>query len=759
MSHFLSQWIVKHPWLLIAISLIIVLVAATGAKNLWVTIDYKSYFGKDNERVLIQNALEADFMRDTNVIFLVSPRQGTIFDRGVVEAIYELTEDSWKMPLAMRVDSITNYWHSWAEDDTVVIEPLLDEPHNLSDEQFAKATDILRQEETAVDILFDQNAEMAVVRVNVELSENAIDEEPVVAAYAYDLLQKYKQRYPGIRFFVSGTVIGDHSFAEAVFRDAQFLTPLSYGLMVILLVFFLRSLSAMLLTLSVVTLSVVFAMGVYGWIDGMLNPIIAVSPYLILTIAVANSVHIFTSYFQGINSGLEQRHAMQESLRINFQPVFLTCLTTAIGFLCLNFSESPAFRSLGNVVAIGVMAAFFLAIFTLPSFIILLPSRVKKAPIRFSIAMTWLADGVIKWHRALLLISGTVAILLMAGFPKNELNDVFAHYFDETFQFRQANDFANARIPGFHRIDFKISAGEPDGISNPAYLKKLEEFAQWFENQQDVGKVTVVTDIIKRLNMNVHQDQPAYYKIPDSREEVAQYILMYEMSLPFGRDLGNIMSMDKSATKLTASIKQTSSEHILELTHAAERWLEENTPSPMHAKGSSIDVMFSYIARDNIHSMLYGLFVALVLISLILIFAFKDFKLGLMSLVPNILPVVATFGVWGYINGQIGLSAAAVGCLALGIVVDDTVHFLSKYLRARREKNMVAADAIRYAFNTVGAALLITSVIFVIGFGTLAFSHSLTTSQLGSLTAITITLAWLADFLLLPALLLLISKK
>jgi len=200
MSNFLSQWTIKHPWLLIAISLIIVLVAATGAKNLWVTIDYKSYFGKDNERVLIQNALEAEFMRDTNVIFLVSPRQGTIFDRGVVEAIYELTEESWKMPLAMRVDSITNYWHSRAEDDTVIIEPLLDKPRNLSDEQLTKAAKILKQEETAVDILFDQNAELAVVRVNVELSENAIDEEPVVAAYAYDLLQKYQQRYPEIRF-------------------------------------------------------------------------------------------------------------------------------------------------------------------------------------------------------------------------------------------------------------------------------------------------------------------------------------------------------------------------------------------------------------------------------------------------------------------------------------------------------------------------------------------------------------------------------
>ena len=169
--------------------------------------------------------------------------------------------------------------------------------------------------------------------------------------------------------------------------------------------------------------------------------------------------------------------------------------------------------------------------------------------------------------------------------------------------------------------------------------------------------------------------------------------------------------------------------------------------------------MFAHISQRNINSMLLGTTIAIFVISLVLIFAMRSVKHGLISLVPNLIPAIMGFGVWGIFVGQIGMGLAVVTGMTLGIVVDDTVHFMSKYLRARREKNLSAEDAVRYAFTTVGTALFVTTVILVAGFGILAQSAFDFNSAMGKLTMITITFALIADFFLLPTLLMKIEKS
>jgi predicted RND superfamily exporter protein len=179
----------------------------------------------------------------------------------------------------------------------------------------------------------------------------------------------------------------------------------------------------------------------------------------------------------------------------------------------------------------------------------------------------------------------------------------------------------------------------------------------------------------------------------------------------------------------------------------------------MQAHGASPAIMFSHIGARNIRSMLTGTTLALVLISLILMFALRSLRIGLISLIPNLVPAGMAFGLWGLLVGQVGLALSVVAGMTLGIVVDDTVHFLSKYLRARREEGMPAADAVRYAFHTVGTALWTTSAVLMAGFLVLTHSPFEINSAMGLLTAITIGLALLADFLLLPTLLMTLDKK
>ena len=295
-------------------------------------------------------------------------------------------------------------------------------------------------------------------------------------------------------------------------------------------------------------------------------------------------------------------------------------------------------------------------------------------------------------------------------------------------------------------------SGEEGGINDPKYLQNVEDFANWFREQPEVRHVYSITDIIKRLNQNMHGDDPTFYKIPEKRNLAAQYLLLYEMNLPFGLDLNNRINVDKSSSRMTVSTPNIGTAGVLSLERRGRAWLAEHSPA-MSTYGSGLSIIFSYISERNVRSMLKGSVIALILISLIMIIALRDLKLGLLSLLPNLTPAFMAFGVWGLVVGQVGLAVSVMIAMTLGIVVDDTVHFLSKYQRARREHGMNAEDSVRYAFTTVGSAIWVTTLALVGGFTVLAFSGFQINSHMGAMTTLTIVFALILDFFFLPTLL------
>ena len=267
------------------------------------------------------------------------------------------------------------------------------------------------------------------------------------------------------------------------------------------------------------------------------------------------------------------------------------------------------------------------------------------------------------------------------------------------------------------------------------------------------------TDIIKRLNKNMHGDNANWYKIPEARELSAQYLLLYELSLPFGLDLNNRINIDKSATRVTVTLDEITTAQLRRFLTEAESWLQKNAPEAMHTKPTSASVMFAYISQRNIESMLRGNAIAIVLIAMIMALALRSAGMGVLSLLPNAVPIVMTFGLWAILVGQVGMALATVTATALGVIVDDSVHLLTKYLRGRREKGFTVEEAIRYAFHIVGLAFLTTTMILTAGFAVLALSNFKINAEMGLLTAMAIALALIFDFLFLPALLMLGRKK
>ncbi|MCW8955631.1 MAG: MMPL family transporter, partial [Gammaproteobacteria bacterium] len=454
--------------------------------------------------------------------------------------------------------------------------------------------------------------------------------------------------------------------------------------------------------------------------------------------------------------GTSKHDAITESMRVNFLPIFLTSLTTMLGFLSLNSSDAPPFRDLGNISAFGVVIAFLLTVSFLPAIMYMLPIKAKHFVIGTR-SMYLLGDWVVSKRNSLLWIMSIMVVILLALIPKNELNDVFVNYFDETVDFRRDTDFTTEHLTGTYNIGYSLDSGEQNGVSDPNFLTKISAFTAWYRNQPEVKHVSSITDTFKRLNKNMHWDDDNWYKLPESRELAAQYLLLYELSLPYGLDLNNQIDIAKQATRVNVSLDTVSSNQILNLERRAKNWLEQNAPE-LVTDGASPSIMFSHIGRRNIDSMLTGTTIALLLISGILIFALRSVKYGLISLIPNLFPAGCAFGLWALFVGEVGLALSVVTAMTLGIVVDDTIHFISKYIRAREEKNLNSHDAVRYAFQNVGVALWVTSAVLISGFMILALSSFELNSGMGMMTSIIIAIALILDFLLLPTLLMKIDK-
>jgi hypothetical protein len=313
-------------------------------------------------------------------------------------------------------------------------------------------------------------------------------------------------------------------------------------------------------------------------------------------------------------------------------------------------------------------------------------------------------------------------------------------------------------LSGLSSIEVSINSRESSGINDPAFLKTVGDFSEWLRLQPFTDHVNSISDVLKRLNKNMHGDDPAFYKLPEERELSAQYLLLYEMSLPYGLDLNNQLNVDKSSTRVIGTFKNLSSMEQINIEQSMYEWFAKNAPA-YQISISSPTLMFAHIGQRNIYSMLFGTTVALLLISLLLAFALRSVRYGIISLLPNLIPASVGFGLWYFIDGQIGLALSVVTGMTLGIVVDDTVHFLSKYKHARDAYGKNSEEAVKYAFSSVGRALWITTLVLVAGFMVLAQSSFKLNGDMGLLTAVTIAVALIIDFLFLPPLLMLLDGK
>ena len=752
------SFVITHPWRIFIMTLLVVMSAGSGGRFIEFTNDYRVFFSEENPELQAFEEMQNIYTKTDNVLFVIAPEGNNVFNSSTLNMIAELTELSWQIPYSTRVDSITNFQHTVAKEDDLLVGNLVDRRATLSLNDISYVREVALNEPLLVNRLVSASGHVTGVNVTIQLPGMSLTEVPEVAQFARELKRTLEANYPNHKIYITGLAMMNNAFGESSQNDMTSLVPMMFLTIIVVLGILLRSFSATISSIVMIFFTIIFAMGLMGWLGWKLTPASASAPTIIMTMAVADTVHLLVTFLHNLRKGMNKADAIADSLRINIQPIFITSVTTAIGFLSMNFSDVPPFHDLGNVVAIGVLFAFVLSVTTLPAMVILMPMRIKVREEQKNGVMNSVANIVIEHRKFLLLVMGLIAIALIAFLPQNKLDDGFVEYFDESVDFRQATDFSSQNLSGIYTIQYSLDQGGSGGVSEPKFLENVEIFSEWLRAQDEVMHVQTITDTFKRLNKNMHADDPDFYRLPASRELAAQYLLLYELSLPYGLDLNDQIGIDKSQTRLIITLENLYTEEMLGLEKRMSDWLDSNIEDVSYTVASP-SLMFAHIGKRNVNSMLAGTTLALIVISFILILALRSRRIGLISLAPNLIPAGMAFGLWGLMVGQVGLSLSVVAGMTLGIVVDDTVHFLSKYLRARREKGMDEKEAVRYAFNTVGVALWVTSLVLVMGFLVLSQSHFSLNSDMGAMAAITIAIALIMDFLFLPPLLMRLEEK
>ncbi|MCR9774714.1 MMPL family transporter [Vibrio parahaemolyticus] len=749
----------KYSLLVLLATIFLIIVATIGGKNLYFRGDYDIFFDGTNKQLLAFDEIQTTFAKTDNLAIVIAPEDGDIFTPQTLSLIQKITVDAWQVPYSSRVDSIANYQHTEAFDDDLLVEDLLYSEYELTPERISKVKSIALSEPVLKSALVSEKGDVTVVNTTVQLPEmdKTAEVEEVVSSINA-MIDRYQRAYPDVTFHKAGIIAMNHAFMTAAQDDSSTLVPTMLVVILVFLTIMLRSILSVIATLIVIIGSVMATMGISGWAGMFLSTATVNVPTLIMTLAVADCVHVIATMRQSMKNGFTKAQSIERSIALNFVPILITSVTTAIGFLMMNMSDSPVLRDFGNLSALGVMVACFLSVTLLPALLKLLPIHVKMETSQDQKhVMDRLGDFVVSQRRALLPLSVAVIVVCASLIPLNKVNDESVEYFGQRNEFRQAADFMEERISGMTNISIAIKTNESQGIAAPDFLNTIGEFSSWLRDQPETDHVATLADVYKRLNKNMHGDDEAYYSLPQARELAAQYLLLYEMSLPYGLDLNNQINVDKSSIKMVLTVANLGSVELVDLENRIYQWFAEHAPQ-YQVVASSPSLMFAHIGETNMASMLSTLPITLVLISALLIFALRSVRLGLISLMPNIAPAVIGFGLWALISGEINLGLSVVVTLTLGIVVDDAVHFLSKYQRARRE-GQTAEQAVRYAFHTVGRALWITTVVLVAGFSVLAMSSFRLNADMGQLSAIVIFIALVVDFLFLPTLLMLFDKK
>ena len=756
----LSKFIINNRIVFIFSCLVLVLILGRGITSVVFDPDMERFFPKGHPATSLSYEIDETFIRTDNLVIAINAKNNSIFTKKTLSLIESLTEKSWTVPYSIRVDSLTNYSYVRSVDDDLLVEPFIENAVSLEDSFIKQREKIVEEEEIIFGSLISKDKKTTVISIivdppNPDANIKLID----TVEYMLEYVDEAKSNHPELDIRVLGTPYQEYISPKMVLSEMPIVMPSMLLLILVSVFFLLRSVFAVLATILVIVLSLIATFGSVGYIGNALNQMVITIPILIITLALADCVHLFSIFFQQRVKGHSGKESMIRSLELNLQPLFLTTLTTCIGFLSFNVLDVPPLQDLGNFVSIGIAMAFIFTIFfaaPLFSFFEIKAPESVNQQINLS---RKIAKFSLKNSKTLLWSVPLASLLLICLIPLNVLDENPTQMYDEGFTSFSADTLWLDEMLGVtFPVSFKASSNN-GSVSEPEFLKKIDNFVKWLETQAEVNHVTSLAHTMKNLNKSMHGDDPEWETIPESEELSSQYLFFYEMSLPMGLDLNSSISQDRASTKISANLDDMSGKDFLKFDKKVRAHIQENNLTEIISPAAGFRVVFSHISMVIVNSLLFGVFLGLLSITLLLGLFFRSIPFGVLSAFPNVLPIAAAFGIWALYDGQVGFMVAVGMGSTLGIIVDFTVHLLSKYDLARREMGQSPEEAVVFAFESVGFALIVMTIVISLGFLVLNLVNFMPLHDFARFSTISFLMALIIDFLLFPNLLVRFDKR
>jgi len=747
-------FIAARPWVSIGIGLLIFAALMAGMGKVRADFTHTGFFWDSDPKLKTFEAFERKFGNDDAVVIAVHSPSG-IFDVESATLLKKLTAKMWQVPEIIRVDSLSNFNWVHASGDDIAVEPLL--PETLTPELLAERRQIALAHETLPGYLVSKDGNTAVLFARVKPGIDHAPDAPGIIKATREAVASVQGG--DNKLYVLGGPAMTNAFQEISQSDTLKLLPLVVGLAALFLVALLRSVGASVLPFVVVILATLGAFGLAGHLGLTQTVMSTVVPSILIAVGIADTVHILVSYVTALRKGAPRKQAAHHALTRNFLATFLTCITTAVGFFSFVTADLKPIATLGVMSGAGTLFAWIFVQLVVGGLLFILPIKVKPfPPERFARTERRAHNLVDAIGRNRWPIIGATVVLSAASLwyaVGVEVNSDPIQYFKKGAEIRTASEFLEDNVGSARSLEFVLNAGSPEGAKDPEFLRKVDAFRAWVESQPGATRATSIVDVLKSMHKSLDGDRPESYQLADTREGIAQELLLYSMGLPQGMDVNDRITVNNDAIRLTLLNHIKTSRDTVALVRRAE-----NKGKEMGLSVQATGKFYLYQQTNEyvVDSFLNSLWSSIIVIGLIMGFFLRSWKLGLISMIPNIVPLFAGGVLLRLIGQPLDMGTVLVASVCLGISIDDTSHVLANYASLRR-LGVAPNQAMREVMAHSGPALLSTNAILITSFAAFATATFMPNVYFGILTAFTLAVALIADVFFTPALLMLTPVK
>lgn len=713
----------------------------------------------DPVRSFLHNT-RADFGSDRAL--LIAIKHDKIFSAPTLAKIDKLTADISKYPAIDNVLSLTNANIIKAKKNEIYLQNVTGKVPATRREIDAFRKDILDNPLYSGNLISDDE-KTTVISVTTDTS------------YPDDVVRETVERVKELSSAGAGPeeihLAGPPAINEAMFTSmASDLTnyiPITLLIIAIILLINFKKWWCTLLSLVVACIALEWT---YAFMAIFKVPIFlftAVITPIIAALAVSYSVHLFAEYFRQRAIETDSKTIIRRSIQNILLAIWLSAITTAIGFACLSAVNIIAVREFSIFLVVGVTSLLLLITFFIPSILTYIRPESWISPIKYhrtiENSQSKFVDWVIRYRYIILAMAALSTVPGALGLMRIKVDTNLYEFFKESAPIRHATDLMIDHLHGATDVTIIVEAREKGDIEDPVLLKSIEILQSRLDQQPHVGKSKSVVDYLKTINKAFHDNDPKYHVLPSSKEMISQYLLIYSLA-DSSRTLDGLIDYDRRIAKISIRGTLNSSASIMNFSKQINELCAEILPPNVSCKTTGDAVVFATSARNVSHGILFGFGLAALAISVVMLVLFRSLKMGAIAMIPNLIPLLSILAVMGLAEIDFNIGTSMVICLAIGIAVDDTIHLLTRYFHELKKTNhylirrytniKITRDqlsALRITVNRVRRPIILTSVIIFCGFMVLVFSEFVPIIFLGFLTALTMVFCLLCDLVLLPA--------